>query len=120
MGTLSRENSTSNPHRAPRAAVKTGTWRERAHSHYQNILALLRERGPAGVLSSELYNRPEKFGRSPRNRISEARAAGLNIETIPLPHGLVRYILREEQHRSPVVPRESTTEDLPLFAGVER
>jgi hypothetical protein len=45
----------------------------RARTHYARILALLRERGPAGVLGSELYSAPHLYGRSPRNRISELR-----------------------------------------------
>jgi hypothetical protein len=46
----------------------------RTRSHYDAILALLRERGPHGALSSELYDAPHLYGRSPRNRISEIRA----------------------------------------------
>src|SRR5580692_3815293 len=46
----------------------------RTRSHYDAILALLRERGPQGVLGSELYDAPHLYGRSPRNRISEIRA----------------------------------------------
>ena len=105
------------------------TWRERAHSHYQNILDLLRARGPRGVTSTELYSDASRYGRSPRNRISEMRAEGLSIETIHVNASTVRYILREgprgdwyeEQtgrRRVPVVPQKSTTDDLPLFAGV--
>jgi hypothetical protein len=55
----------------------------RCASHKSAILALLLERGPRGVLSSELYNSPEKFGRSPRNRISELRSDGHLIEGDP-------------------------------------
>jgi hypothetical protein len=65
----------------------------RTNSHYERILALLRERGPAGVLSSELYNSPHLFGRSPRNRISEMRQAGNLIETSPAGESMVRYVL---------------------------
>src|SRR5712671_3238499 len=54
----------------------------RTRSHYDRILALLRERGPAGVLSSELYDAPHLFGRSPRNRISELRRDGHLIKTL--------------------------------------
>jgi hypothetical protein len=110
------------------------TWRERSHSHYQNILDLLRARGPAGVLSSELYDCPGKFGRSPRNRVSELRRDGFSIQTVHVNASTVRYVLlagRAEQPaprdwyeeqtgraRVHVVPAKSTTEDLPLFAGV--
>jgi hypothetical protein len=52
----------------------------RCSSHKAAILALLRERGPAGILSSELYDAPERYGRSPRNRISELRREGCLIE----------------------------------------
>jgi hypothetical protein len=52
----------------------------RTRSHYAAILALLIERGRAGVLASELYSFPEKYGRSPRNRISELRRDGFRIE----------------------------------------
>jgi hypothetical protein len=51
----------------------------RTRSHYDAILALLRERGPRGVLGSELYDAPHLYGRSPRNRISELRADGFVI-----------------------------------------
>lgn len=57
----------------------------RTRSHYQAILELLRERGSQGVLGSELYARPELYGRSPRNRISELRRDGFMIEGRP--HG---------------------------------
>lgn len=52
----------------------------RSRSHYEAILELLRERGSRGVLGSELYARPELYGRSPRNRISELRHDGHLIE----------------------------------------
>ncbi len=55
----------------------------RSRSHYEAILELLRERGPQGVLGSELYARPELYGRSPRNRISELRRDGCLIEGKP-------------------------------------
>src|SRR5271170_571304 len=69
---------------------------ERTRSHYERILALLKERGPAGVLSSELYDRPELYGRSPRNRISELRRDGHLIKTAPASAPLVRYDLTSE------------------------
>lgn len=55
----------------------------RCASHKSAILALLRERGPKGVLGSELYDFPEKFGRSPRNRVSELRKEGHLISGEP-------------------------------------
>src|SRR5882762_5622277 len=77
----------------------------RARSHYDRILALLRERGPAGTLSSELYDAPHLYGRSPRNRISEMRQDGHLIKTLPAGASVVRYILLHE-NPSPV-PRPS-------------
>jgi len=55
----------------------------RSRSHYDAILELLRERGSQGVLGSELYSHSELYGRSPRNRISEARRDGHLIEGKP-------------------------------------
>lgn len=52
----------------------------RCASHKTAILQILRERGIAGVLASELYDSPERFGRSPRNRVSELRHEGHLIE----------------------------------------
>ena len=68
----------------------------RTRSHYAAILVLLRERGPAGVLSSELYDAPHLYGRPPRNRISEMRADGHLIQTVPISSSVVRYILTQE------------------------
>src|ERR1700687_1506210 len=114
----------------------------RTRSHYERILNLLRERGPVGVLSSELYDAPELYGRSPRNRVSEARQAGCLIETVPAGACVVRYILirdsdgtRSPRHTSPpeidsadwfekLKGRPRSSEDnpcapnLPLFAGI--
>jgi hypothetical protein len=64
------------PHRGAGAAA-------RIRSHYEAILQLLRERGPQGVLGSELYSRPDLYGRSPRNRVSELRKDGNLIEGKP-------------------------------------
>jgi hypothetical protein len=65
----------------------------RRASHKSAILAFLRERGPQGVLSSELYNSPEKFGRSPRNRISELRKEGFLISGEPRNASNWHYVL---------------------------
>ena len=78
----------------------------RTRSHYGRILALLRERGPAGVLSSELYDAPELYGRSPRNRISEMRQDGHLIKTLPAGASVVKYVLLHE-NPSPT-PRPSS------------
>lgn len=68
----------------------------RIRSHYDRILVLLRERGPAGVLSSELYDAPYLFGRSPRNRISEIRKAGHLVKTESVRASVVRYVLMKD------------------------
>jgi hypothetical protein len=83
----------------------------RSRSHYDRILALLRERGPAGVLSSELYDQPHLFGRSPRNRISEMRRDGHLIKTLPAGASVVRYVLLHEN--------ASPTPRLPVKPAVE-
>jgi len=108
----------------------------RCVSHKAAILALLRKRGPQGVLSSELYDSPENFGRSPRNRVSELRAEGFLIEGKP--HGssdwwyrLIRdkdgekpNSLDAREARRPVESdfmrrrREEREQAAPLFAGV--
>ena len=56
-------------------------WRRRTRSHYANIAELLKQRGEQGmgIRGSELYSDVERFGRSPRNRISELRRAGWSI-----------------------------------------
>jgi hypothetical protein len=117
----------------------------RCQSHKERIRALLKERGPAGVLSSELYDSPELYGRSPRNRISELRKPdGCLIETITVDASTVRYVLlRDSDGAAPnqnpprtesrdwyerttgksraVVPESSTTEEiLPLFSAVRQ
>jgi hypothetical protein len=68
----------------------------RCISHKSAILALLVERGEHGVLGSELYNSPEKFGRSPRNRIGELRKEGCLISGKP--HGTAdwHYVLMRD------------------------
>jgi hypothetical protein len=64
--------STPSTEQLQRAIPRSGNGAPpRAHNQRGRILALLRERGPAGVLGSELYDSPELYGRSPRNRISE-------------------------------------------------
>jgi hypothetical protein len=88
-------------------------WRVRAQTHYQNILDLLRERGPRGVTSEELYADAVRYGRSPRNRISEIRARGFHVETIHLQRDVVRYVLHAAdppRPPGPVVAPPSTTQ----------
>jgi hypothetical protein len=109
----------------------------RTRSHYDAILALLRERGPRGVLGSELYDAPHLYGRSPRNRISEIRADLKKDGDFWEIAGEARggsdwhYVLRSKksssdwyeratgQPRPGQAPRVSH-DDLPLFAGALR
>jgi hypothetical protein len=119
----------------------------RSVSHKSAIFALLFKRGPAGVLGSELYNSPEKFGRSPRNRISELRQEGHLISGAPRGVSDWHYVLiRDNAGAKPPAdlpespqadaasafnpqtddwyesqtgkPRPSADVHLPLFAGV--
>lgn len=88
----------------------------RTRSHYARILALLRDRGPAGVLSSELYDAPDSYGRSPRNRISEMRKNGHLIKTVPASASVVRYVLAHENTAyAPHRPQTRTADPLTLF-----
>jgi hypothetical protein len=77
---------------------------ERTRSHYNRILGLLRERGPAGVLASELYDAPHLYGRSPRNRISGCRKDGHLIEGKPRGASDWHYVLIRENERPPERP----------------
>jgi hypothetical protein len=94
----------------------------------------LKDRGAQGVLGSDLYARPELYGRSPRNCISELRRDGHLIEGKP--HGSSDWfyrLIREETGATPLAdspdwyeratgrPRPQLDEDdfssLPLFGG---
>jgi len=100
----------------------------RCNSHRENILHLLCERGSQGVLGSELYDAPEKFGRSPRNRISELRKAGFLIEGKP--HGAADWhyvLLRDSEGAKPesdfmrrhkLEEQRELAKAAPLFAAV--
>src|SRR5262244_1394980 len=120
------ELAKASPHRGKGAP-------SRCTSHKSAILALFLERGPRGVLSSELYESPEKFGRSPRNRISELRADGALISGEPRGSSDWHYVLlrdaegkkpkadspdwyeREHGRRPSSAPQQQQTPDLPLF-----
>jgi hypothetical protein len=94
----------------------------RTRSHYDRILALLKERGERGILSSELYDTPHLYGRSPRNRISEIRQAGHLIKTVPMGHAVVRYVLLHENPsptRRPAQRKEAERKDRPRLTGLE-
>jgi hypothetical protein len=111
-------------------ASKNSSWRTRAATHKENLLAILRARGASGVLSSELYDCPQKFGRSPRNRLSELRRLdGFSIQTVHVDTLIVRYVLladhgeqpaTDKPHVAGVVDKSTTPDSLPLFAGVDR
>ncbi len=79
----------------------------RTRSHYAAILKLLRERAEQGqgVLGSELYSRPDLYGRSPRNRISELRRDGCLIEGKP--HGSADWFYKLIRDGSGVNPASS-------------
>jgi hypothetical protein len=87
----------------------------RTRSHYERILALLRERGSAGVLSSELYDSPELYGRSPRNRISELWRDGHLISGEARGASDWHYILvRENESPTSRGPQGKAAEQAPL------
>ena len=100
----------------------------RTRSHYDAILALLRERGSAGVLSSELYDQPHLYGRSPRNRISELRRDGSVISGQARGSSDWHYVLLPdsadwyERETGRPRPEEHTEEKtgLPLFDAAVR
>jgi hypothetical protein len=98
---------------------------KRCASHKSAILALLRERGPQGVLGSELYSRPNLYGRSPRNRVCELRKDGHLIEGKP--HGASDWwyrLIRDSRGDKPQPTesdymrrqREERDRAMPLFA----
>ena len=89
----------------------------RSRTHYERILALLRERGPAGVLASELYDAPSLYGRSPRNRISELRQDGHLISGNARGASDWHYVLiRENESPTPRRSRPGKAEQLSLPA----
>src|SRR5215475_11027386 len=73
----------------------------RAATHYDAIFRLLRERGHKGVLGSELYARPELYGRSPRNRVSELRRDGHLIEGKPQGSDWFYRLIRDSEGVAP-------------------
>ena len=124
------EVAQARPRRSNGAPARSGT-------HYTAILQLLKARAAQGlgVLGSELYARPDLYGRSPRNRISELRRDGCLIEGKP--HGSADWFYRlirdnagakpqtgdwyEREHGPrPVDKPAAIACDLPLFAGVRQ
>jgi hypothetical protein len=104
-------------------AYTTQRHASRTTSHRARILELLRERKLRGVFGSELYAKPELYGRSPRNRICELRQLGFRIEGEPHGSSDWRYWLVGDVERNETDyirrVREERSERMPLFAGVE-
>jgi hypothetical protein len=132
-GTMHSQASRPTPDEIAPARTKRGTGAPaRCGSHKAAILALLWERGPQGVRGSELYNSPQRFGRSPRNRISELRKEGCLISGEPHADSDWHYVLlRDSSGAKPITssdwyesqtgrarPAALPAIDLPLFAGV--
>jgi hypothetical protein len=96
----------------------------RTRTHRECILSLLRERGTCGVLASELYDAPELYGRSPRNRISELRKDGFGAEGEARGASDWHYSLVQDKARV-AEPSEHwqdrpRTTGLPLFESAQR
>jgi hypothetical protein len=76
-----------------------------ANSQRQRILERLRDAGQRGVLAAELYDDPQcRYGRSPRNRISELRAMGHKITGEWEGRVNFRYTLIEETRAPQTLP----------------
>ena len=110
-----QSNLTLEEVRKARPRQRTGA-PSRTRSHYERILALLRERGPVGVLGSELYDAPNLYGRSPRNRISEMRKDGHIIDGKPRGASDWRYVLLRENESPTPRPPAKRAEQLSLTA----
>jgi hypothetical protein len=100
---------------------------ERTKSHYVRMFNLLKERGAVGVTSDELYEAPQLYGRSPRNRIAEMRKRGLNIATLSVSSHSVRYVLISDEvpkistssGSEPTMPSRKPGPLLPLFTEAD-
>lgn len=76
-----------------------------ASSQRERILERLRDAGPRGVLAAEFYDDPQcRYGRSPRNRISELRAMGHKIKGAWEGRTDFRYTLVEETQAPKALP----------------
>ena len=76
-----------------------------ATSQRERILERLRAAGARGVLAAEFYDDPEcRYGRSPRNRISELRAIGHKITGEWEGKVNFRYTLNEETQAPKALP----------------
>ena len=71
------------------------------------------------MLASEFYDEPEKYGRSPRNRVSEARSRGALISGKWESKTDFRYVLLREPERSSPEPSKlsSAKRSKEFFAG---
>ena len=88
-------------------------WMGRSASQRALVLAHLREVGTVGVLSRELYDDPQhRYGRSPRNRVSELIAMGFKIEKRWEGRNY-RYILRQEPEKPNPLPDYYTQKEIP-------
>jgi hypothetical protein len=90
----------------------------RSRSHYAAILQLLKDRAEQGVLGSELYARPDLYGRSPRNRISELRRDGCLIEGKPHGSSDWFYQLIRDSAAAPAPPSVLAWEERPRVTGL--
>jgi len=111
-----------------------------ANSQRQRILERLRDAGRRGILAAELYDDPQcRYGRSPRNRISELRAMGHKItgewenrvdfrytliEETPAPKALPDYSAQKkldwyERQTGQSRPHSASANLGPLFEGEE-
>lgn len=84
--------------------MKSPDWTGRAESQRTLILERLRQAGAAGVLSKDLYDDPERrYGRSPRNRVSELKRMGFTIDKRWEGRNY-RYILTAEPEKPRALP----------------
>jgi len=87
-----------------------------ATSQRQRILERLRDAGPRGVLAAEFYDDSQcRYGRSPRNRISELRAMGHKITGEWEGKINFRYTLIEETQEPKALPDYSAQKKLDWY-----
>jgi hypothetical protein len=106
--TSQRPTGATNPHPTLSEIAKAKPLRgtgapSNTRSHYTNAAKLLCERGEqgSGIHGSYLYEHPELYGRSPRNRIHELRQDGWIIGSKRAAGGLAFYwLIRDNTGRS--------------------